>query len=85
MPKGCRISVEVQEIVVRMSSIFNKEDIAVYTGVSVRSIERILHHFKTHGMVKGRKQGEELVPRRRRLRDIDVEVSIGHLNAAVLY
>jgi hypothetical protein len=75
MAKGCKIPVEVQQIIVRMSPLFKKEDIAIYSGVSIRSIERILHYFKTHGTVEGSRQGRHCSPRRH-LRDIDVEVSV---------
>lgn len=75
MAKGCKIPVEVQQIVVRMSPLFKKEDIAIYSGVSIRSIERILRHFKTYGTVEGIGQGQQQGPRRH-LRDIDVEVSV---------
>jgi hypothetical protein len=77
MAKGCKIPVEVQQIIVRMSPLFKKEDIAIYSGVSVRSIERILRYFKTHGTVEGSGQGQpEPCGPRKHLRDIDVEVSV---------
>jgi hypothetical protein len=58
-----------------MSTHFKKEDIAIYTGVSVRSIERILQCFKTFGTVEETRQGWQHGARRH-LRDIDVEVSV---------
>ena len=74
MAKGRKIPVEVQQIIVRMSSLFKNEDISIYIGLPVRSIERILQYFKTHGTVEGSGQ----VPQgpRKHLRDIDVEVSV---------
>ena len=78
MAKGCGIPVEVQQIIVRMSPIFKKEEIALYCGVSIRSIERILQYFQTYGSVEGSKQGRQHSPRRH-LRDIDVEVSFAKI------
>ena len=75
MAKGCKIPVEVQQIIVRMSPLFKKEDIAIYSGVSIRSIGQILRYFKTYSTVEGSGQGRQH-SFRRHLRDIDVEVSI---------
>jgi hypothetical protein len=74
MAKGCKIPVEVQQIIIRMSPLLEKEDIAIYSGVPVRSIERILQYFRRHGTIKGSKDGQQHGPGRY-LRDIDVEVS----------
>jgi hypothetical protein len=58
-----------------MSSHFKNEDIAIYSGVSVRTIRRILRYFKMFGTVEGSRQGPQHGPRRH-LRDIDVEVNV---------
>ena len=43
---------EVHWIVVRLSTIMAKEDISVYTGVAIRSVERILQYYRVNGTVK---------------------------------
>ena len=74
MPHGQKISPDVQWIVIRLSRLLRKEQIAIYTGVSIRSIERILEHFQKHGTVAGLSGARH--NRRKQLRDIDIEVSI---------
>jgi hypothetical protein len=74
MPRR-RISADVQWIVVRLSSRFEKEEISVYTGISVRSIERILKFFKKHHTVQLTEQ-EKRRYQRTHLRDLDVEVGL---------
>jgi transcription initiation factor IIE alpha subunit len=65
----------VQWIIVQLSSLLEKEDISVYTGISVRSIERTLKYFKDHRTVQLTEQ-EKRRYQRTHLRDLDVEVSL---------
>ena len=74
MPRGTKISTEVQLIIIQLSSLFKKEDISIFTGVSVRSVERILLYHNVHGTVHASPESEQR-GRRRHLRDLDIEVS----------
>jgi hypothetical protein len=85
MPRQ-KISTDVQWIIIRLQSLLRKEDISAYTGVSLRSIERILKYFNTHRTVKV----PELEKRRYQsthLRDLDVEVSgvVEHKHLFIAY
>src|ERR1700731_1327591 len=71
MPHGHKISADVQWIVVRLSSLLEPLDFSTYKGVSLRSVERILQYFNTHGTV----QVSEQDCRKAELRGLDVEVS----------
>jgi hypothetical protein len=51
MTKGRPISWDIQWVVVRMSRTVPLQEIAVYTDISIRSIERILAHFRKFGSV----------------------------------
>jgi transcription initiation factor IIE alpha subunit len=73
MTRGSKIPAEVQWIVIRLSSLLKKEDISVYTGISVRSVERILLYFHAHGTIQSRESEQG---RKKHLRDLDVEVSL---------
>jgi DNA-binding transcriptional regulator LsrR (DeoR family) len=49
---GKRISEDVQWIIIRLSTIMSREDIAMYTGVSQRKIDKVLSTFNKEGTVK---------------------------------
>ena len=72
MAKGSKIPAAIHWIVVRLSSLLKPEDIAIYTGISQRSVERIISFFKLHGTINHK--DEERKRRRQYLRDMDVEV-----------
>jgi len=74
MPRGTKISTEVQWIIIQMSSSFKKDDISIFTGVSVQSVERILLYYKVHGTVHDL-AGSEQRGKRRHMCDLDIEVS----------
>jgi hypothetical protein len=74
MAHGCKIPVAVHWIVIRLSSLLRKEDISIYTGISLWSVEQILHYFKMHQTIQVKEPEEK--QRKRLLRDLDVEVSI---------
>ena len=52
MAHGKTLPPEVHWIVVHLSTIMTKEDISVYTGVAIRSVERILQCYQVNGTVK---------------------------------
>jgi hypothetical protein len=68
-----QVSSDLQWIVVRLSPFFKVDDISIYMGISVRSIYRILQHFRAHGNIPN---PIPLRPREPKyhLRDLDVEV-----------
>jgi transposase len=72
MPRG--ILPEVQWIVIRLSSLLVKDHISIYTGLSVRSIERILEHFNAHRTIIITRS-QEKKQWKKHLRNVDVEVS----------
>jgi hypothetical protein len=74
MAHGCNIPVAVHWIVIWLSSLLRKEDISIYTGVSLWSVEWILHYFKMHQTIQVKEPEEKW--RKRLLRDLNVEVSI---------
>ena len=72
MVRGQAIPEAVQWIVIRLSPIMTNGDIAMYTDLSIRSVERILAYFKQTGEVKNSKRaGPHL---HRALCDYDVQV-----------
>lgn len=72
MVKGSKLSAEMHWVVVRLSSILKSEDIAMYTGISISSVQRILRYFDIHGTINHK--DEERKRRQNYLRDMDVEV-----------
>jgi len=51
MVQGRALSPHIHIIIIRLSYILTKQDISVYTGISLRTIERILAYFKKHGAI----------------------------------
>ena len=51
MARGIKIPAAVHWIVVWLSLLLSAEDIAIYTGILLRSVERILQFFKIHGTI----------------------------------
>lgn len=74
MPQGEQIPAETQWIIIRLSRFLSNEQIAMCTGLSEKSIRRILGHFQLHGMIKAAEPLQEEHKNNRHLRDIDVEV-----------
>lgn len=75
---------QVHWIVVRLSAVMPKENVSKFTGVSVRSVERILQHFRIYGTVKMDDLRKERVPQRGQLKDVDLQVSADQLYMHVL-
>jgi hypothetical protein len=72
MTRGGKIARDVHYIAVRLSTIMGPDKIAFYTGISRRSVQRILDYFALHGTVEPDKERKK---RDIYLRDMDVEVS----------
>ena len=72
MTRGSKISDDICSVIIRMASSLPREDISFYTGVSLRSIARILKDFRDNGATKVTSTKEK--GRKRHLRDLDVEV-----------
>jgi transposase len=64
MARGKPVPHEVQWMIVRLSGMLSKENISYGTGVSIRTVERILREFSEHGTVQ---EGKERKGRRRLL------------------
>jgi hypothetical protein len=72
MVQGQFVPEAVQWIVVRMGATMTRQDIAMYTDISVRKVSDILSHFNKTGEVKGSKG---LKPQlHRSLCDYDIQV-----------
>ena len=56
MTRGSKIPLEVHYIIIRLSSVIKSDDIAIYTGVSPRTVNRILRYSAMHGSVEGEKE-----------------------------
>ena len=51
MAKGQRTSPEVQQIIVWLSAILSKDDIAINTGISTSAIKQILQYFEENDSI----------------------------------
>ena len=76
MPRGEKISPELQWVILRLSKLLMTEQIAMCVGVSERSIRRIISHFREHGTIEAAQSVQEEHKFNGHLRDIDVEVRI---------
>ena len=73
MGRGKAISEEVQWIIIRLSTKLNQDEISMYVGVSIRSVERIIAHFKHNQDVLVRRS--TIKERRGKLGEAELEVS----------
>ena len=72
MAQGKSIPEVVHWIIIRLSTAMTAEEIAMYTDVGLRSVKKILSHFKQTGDVNIPKR---LKPQpRQALCDLDIEV-----------
>jgi hypothetical protein len=55
MGQGCAVPVDVHLIIVQLSLLLGKEEIATYTGVPFRTVKCILLYFKKHKTIKNLK------------------------------
>jgi hypothetical protein len=72
MTRGNTISPDVWYIVIRLSLDMKPEAIATYTGISKRSVCRILNYFNQYGTIEEEKEHQK---KGVHLRDVDLEVS----------
>ena len=73
MPRGKKISPDMQWAILRLNNFLNIEQIAMCLGLSTHSIERVNSHFCTHGTIQDEDPAEKRKIRRN-LREVDVEV-----------
>jgi hypothetical protein len=76
MPRGTKITSEMQWVILRLSKFLKNDQIAMCVEVSERSIRRVISHFREHGTVEGATSVQEENKRNRHLRDVDVEVGV---------
>jgi len=76
MVSGCAISPEIHWIVIRLSAILTREQISIYTGISISSVHNILNYFHKYKTIKTTKEKEEKERKKQagELRDVDVQV-----------
>jgi len=88
MPQGKSLAADVQWIVIRLASVMTKDNIAFYTGVSARTIERILERYNHTGTIKFTDKrsnrplgiGRHLSDENYRVRSLSFVISIAQLN-----
>ena len=76
MPRGTKISSEMQCVILRLSKFLKNDQIAMCVEVSERSIRRVISHFQEHGTIKGGPSVQEEHKGNRHLRDVNVEVGV---------
>jgi len=74
MAKGKAISVQIQWIVIRLSTRMSVDEIAMYTDIGVRSVQRIMAHFKKYGDRDPNLLKQPKPQPRRLLCDYDIQV-----------
>jgi len=75
MVSGRALPPEVHKIVIRLSTLLTREQIAIYTGISISTVHNILNYFNKFKAIKTK--GDEEKKRKKRvgeLRDVDVQV-----------
>ena len=73
MAKGQKTSLEVQQIILRLSMLLLHENIAIYTGLSLHTVERVLHDFRKWGTIQD--QEKERCEQPKKLQAEDMVVS----------
>jgi hypothetical protein len=74
MARGKAISEEVQWIVIRLATKMKPDDISMYTGISIRSVERIIAYFQSNQDVPAPKP--LISERRKKLGEVELEVRL---------
>lgn len=84
MTRGKKITDDVQWIVIRMATTMPKEDVSQFTGVSIRTVERILSLYAKTGGINAKDLRSEsgTVGRKLQLSDIDLRVSDNYFSLA---
>jgi len=75
MPRGKKISSEMQWVILRLTKFLKNDQIAMCAGVSERAIRSVISHFREHGTIDGEMPVQEERKQNRHLRDVDVEVN----------
>ena len=73
MAKGQKMSLEVQQIILQLSTLLSHENIAIYTGLSLHTVEQVLHDFRKWGTIQD--QEKEQCERPKKLQAEDMVVS----------
>jgi len=78
MVSGQALSPEVQKIIIQLSAIHPRDQIAAYTGVSITSVHNILNYFDKYQTIKPSEDTEEKKRKKRAgdLRDVDIQYII---------
>ena len=74
MPRGTKISSEMQWAILRLLKLLRSDQIAMCVEVLERSVWRA--HFQVHGTINGDKSVQEERKQNRHLRDVDIEVGV---------
>jgi hypothetical protein len=78
MPQGCQTSTDIQWTVIQLSRLLDHERIAMAVDLSIRSVRRIVSHFRDYGTVPNPENDLDTAPKEwkkgQHLRDVDVEV-----------
>jgi len=73
MPRGKKISPDIQWMIFRPYNLLNTEQLAIRLGLSTRSIEHFKSLFRAYGTIQNEDPAQENTDRRS-LRGVDVEV-----------
>ena len=76
MPRGTKISLEMQCVILRLSKLLKKDQIALCVRLSEQAIRCVIAHFQEHGTVQESEPLQDGPKRNRHLQDVDVEVGI---------
>ena len=72
MVKGQKTSPEVQQIILQLSTLLLHENIAIYTRLSLRTVERVLHDFRKRGTIQDQEKEQCEQPKKLQAEDMVV-------------
>jgi transposase len=52
MPKGKAVSPDIQAIIIRLSPLMGPDEISMYTGIGLRTVQDILKTFNETGHIR---------------------------------
>jgi transposase len=76
MGSGKRVPEAIRWIIIRLGATMTEEEVSMYTDIGVRTVRKILAHFKRTGAVEEPKQ--KIPQLHRGLCDYDIQVSTYH-------
>ncbi|KAF8551745.1 hypothetical protein OG21DRAFT_1466735, partial [Imleria badia] len=86
MPRGRQTSTDIQWTVIRLSRFLDHERIAMAVDLSIRSVRRIVSHYRDYGTIPNPENDLDTAPKERKksqhLRDVDVEFLLGTIEKA---